>query len=252
MSPTLSPTEARAYYERNAHRQDRQGWYEDAALARLVAMADFKGAETVLEVGCGSGRFAEELVTRHLGAGARYIGLDIAWAMLDLTRRKLSASAGQASFLVAGRCHQRFAVGRCVGRSGRRGLCVRSFVGRRCGRRHARGCACIAAGRFALPGEPDGSPARTGVAPRRRPLGIGPEAGAAAGGRMPSRGPCRFCPLPGVDDRGKRNGVVLWRAVRDRGRQARRLKIRTGRCEAPYSGARRRFSRDPSGSCPWQ
>lgn len=102
MSPTLSPTEARAYYERNAHRQDRQGWYEDAALERLVAMADFSRAGTVLEVGCGSGRFAEELVTRHLGAGARYIGLDIAWAMLELTRRKLSACAGQAISLLQG------------------------------------------------------------------------------------------------------------------------------------------------------
>lgn len=100
MSQTLSPTEARAYYERNAHRQDQQGWYEDAALERLVAMAEFKDAETVLEVGCGSGRFAEALVARHLRPCADYIGLDIAWAMLDLTRDKLSAPAGQGGLLV--------------------------------------------------------------------------------------------------------------------------------------------------------
>ncbi|HDO52529.1 MAG TPA: class I SAM-dependent methyltransferase [Rhizobiales bacterium] len=82
MTRTLTPEQARRYYERNAHKQDAQGWYEDAALERLIALGDFGNAEAVLEVGCGTGKLAELLLRDHMGAHATYIGVDISNSML--------------------------------------------------------------------------------------------------------------------------------------------------------------------------
>ncbi len=82
MSPTFTPEQARRYYDRNAHKQDAQGWYEDAALERLIGLSDFSNASDVLELGCGTGRLAQRLLRGHLPLDASYIGLDISPSML--------------------------------------------------------------------------------------------------------------------------------------------------------------------------
>lgn len=82
MDARLTPEEARQHYDRNVERQDRQGWYEDDALARLIAHGSFDKAQAVLEAGCGTGRFAGILLRKHLPTHARYTGLDISPAML--------------------------------------------------------------------------------------------------------------------------------------------------------------------------
>jgi len=89
MVRTLNSTEARAYYERFAQNQESQGWYEDAALDWLARHGDFGQAKSLLEIGCGTGRFAQQLLTRHSPDGARYVGLDISWAMLTSARDRL-------------------------------------------------------------------------------------------------------------------------------------------------------------------
>lgn len=102
MARTLTSEEARLYYEKNADRQDHQGWYEDAALERLVGAGDFAQVRAVLEIGCGSGILAERLVSGHLVPDAQYIGLDIAEAMLERTRSRLEPAHGvRASLLQA-------------------------------------------------------------------------------------------------------------------------------------------------------
>lgn len=102
MARTLTSEEARLYYEKNADRQDHQGWYEDAALERLLDAGDFEQARAVLEIGCGSGILAERLVSDHLVPGAHYVGLDIAQAMLERTRPRLKPGKGvRASLLQA-------------------------------------------------------------------------------------------------------------------------------------------------------
>ena len=82
MTRTFTPEQARRYYERNAHKQDAQGWYEDAALGRLIELGDFGTASDVFEAGCGTGKLAELLLRHHLPAHATYIGVDISPAML--------------------------------------------------------------------------------------------------------------------------------------------------------------------------
>jgi len=89
----LTSDEARQHYERNVDRQDRQGWYEDDALTRLIVHGQFERAQAVLEAGCGTGRFAEILLRRHLPDHSKYTGLDISPAMLVKAATRLKPYA---------------------------------------------------------------------------------------------------------------------------------------------------------------
>lgn len=89
MFPHLTPNEARRHYERNVEKQDRQGWYEDDAFDRLIQGGNFGTAQAVLELGCGTGRFAEMLLREHLPDYARYTGIDISSAMLARAAKRL-------------------------------------------------------------------------------------------------------------------------------------------------------------------
>ncbi len=86
---TLTHREARAFYDRLGSRQDSQGFYEDAATAKLVRHAGFERAARVLEFGCGTGRFAETLLAERLGPEATWTGLDVSPTMVSLTRDRL-------------------------------------------------------------------------------------------------------------------------------------------------------------------
>lgn len=96
MPRTLTPAQARRHYDRNAHKQDAQGWYEDDAFERLVALSDFGQASAVLEVGCGTGKLAAQILRYHLPLHATYIGVDISPAMLARAGTKLKKYAPRA------------------------------------------------------------------------------------------------------------------------------------------------------------
>jgi len=88
-SQMLSYQQAKAFYDRFGKKQDRQGFYEDVATDALIRNAQFDRAGAVLEFGCGTGRFAERLLERHLPADARYVGVDISDTMVALARERL-------------------------------------------------------------------------------------------------------------------------------------------------------------------
>lgn len=90
MSSVLSHDEARDFYDRFGARQDKQGFYEDAALDRLIANGRFEEARAVFEFGCGTGRLAERLFERHLPQGAEYTGLDVSPTMVTLATERLA------------------------------------------------------------------------------------------------------------------------------------------------------------------
>lgn len=96
---TLSRTEARAVYDRIGRGQDAQAFYEDPALDVLIAHADFGVAQSILEVGCGTGRLAERLLRDHCPPSARYVGADLSPRMVELARDRL-ASFGERAFVV--------------------------------------------------------------------------------------------------------------------------------------------------------
>ena len=97
---TLSHRQARAFYDGFGARQDRQGWYEDAALTELIAHADFAQAGRVIEFGCGTGRFAASLLAGPLADDALWLGLDISRTMAGLARDRLRAYADRATVLL--------------------------------------------------------------------------------------------------------------------------------------------------------
>lgn len=89
MPTDFSPDDARRFYDRYGAKQDGQGFYEDAALDALIRHGDFGAAQSVLEIGCGTGRFAARLLADHMPQSARYTGIDISSTMVGLTREML-------------------------------------------------------------------------------------------------------------------------------------------------------------------
>ncbi len=96
MARFLTTEQARAFYDRFGARQDRQGFYENTALGELIRHGDFEAAERVFEFGCGTGRFAAELLAGPLPEGCRYLGVDISTTMVSLAGARLQPWAGRA------------------------------------------------------------------------------------------------------------------------------------------------------------
>jgi ubiquinone/menaquinone biosynthesis C-methylase UbiE len=86
----LSGDEAERFYDALGAGQDKQGYYEDVTLADLVKHAGFNSARSVVEFGCGTGRFAEELLSSCLPDDAAYWGCDVSSTMIELSRNRLS------------------------------------------------------------------------------------------------------------------------------------------------------------------
>ena len=86
---TLTVVEAKDFYDSFGARQDRQGFYEDRALVTLEKHAGFESAKAVFEFGCGTGRFAESLMSGPLPDEAHYLGLDVSETMVGLARERL-------------------------------------------------------------------------------------------------------------------------------------------------------------------
>jgi ubiquinone/menaquinone biosynthesis C-methylase UbiE len=95
----LTRSQARAFYDRFGRIQDAQAFYEDAALDDLIAHAAFEQAEKVFELGCGTGRIAFRLLTKHLSPSATYIGIDLRQTMIDIAKQRISSYAERASVI---------------------------------------------------------------------------------------------------------------------------------------------------------
>lgn len=86
----LSHSEAKAFYDRFGARQDSQRFYEDAAVADLIAHSDMRRARAVFEFGCGTGRLAAHLLADCLPPMCRYRAVDVSETMVRLARRRLA------------------------------------------------------------------------------------------------------------------------------------------------------------------
>src|SRR5579883_454011 len=95
MSGDFTADDARRFYDRFGAKQDLQ-FYENRALQRLLALADFEHATSVFEFGCGTGRLAERLLRERLPQTARYVAVDISSTMMRLAEHRLSRWADRA------------------------------------------------------------------------------------------------------------------------------------------------------------
>ncbi len=93
----MTHEQARRFYDRFGARQDRQGWYEDAALDRLFEHVDFTQVREVVELGCGTGKVARRLFGGFLGDRAHYRGFDSSRTMVELARQRLECWSDRAS-----------------------------------------------------------------------------------------------------------------------------------------------------------
>jgi ubiquinone/menaquinone biosynthesis C-methylase UbiE len=92
----LTVDRARAFYDRMGAWQDWQRFYEDPALRRLLASANFQAAHAIIEFGCGTGRFAQQILSEIAPADCRHLGVDVSPTMVTLARARLSTYVGRA------------------------------------------------------------------------------------------------------------------------------------------------------------
>jgi len=82
----LTQFETERFYDSFGIRQDKAGYYEDVTLAGLMRFAGFEAATSIVEFGCGTGRFAEEMLCLN---NASYWGCDVSTTMIELSRKRL-------------------------------------------------------------------------------------------------------------------------------------------------------------------
>ena len=89
MEATLTPMQARQSYKRKGWSIELAGHYEHLAFRRVLAHAQFESAQTVFELGCGTGAIAQRLLEKHLPQTARYRAIDVTPEMVQRTQRRL-------------------------------------------------------------------------------------------------------------------------------------------------------------------
>ena len=84
----LTPREAQQFYDKFGSKQDRQ-FHERLPQKLLMEQSDFPNARSVFEFGCGTGRFALQVLNEHLPESGQYRTIDISPVMIGLTRERL-------------------------------------------------------------------------------------------------------------------------------------------------------------------
>lgn len=92
----LTVDQARAFYDRMGAWQDWQRFYEDPPLRRLLQAAKFQAAHSIIEFGCGTGRFAVQILSEIVPADCRYLGIDLSPTMAALARARLCSYSDRA------------------------------------------------------------------------------------------------------------------------------------------------------------
>ena len=90
----LRAAQARAVYDRIGRIQDWQ-FYEDRAVAGLLADCSPETAHSVFELGCGTGRLGARML-ELLPPTARYLGVDVSPVMVGLTASRLAVWGDRA------------------------------------------------------------------------------------------------------------------------------------------------------------
>jgi ubiquinone/menaquinone biosynthesis C-methylase UbiE len=92
----LTHERARAFYDWFGAWQDRQRFYEQRAVDDLLRHSSPARARSILEFGCGTGRFAASLLAQYAPQETRYLGLDISTTMVRLAQARLARFGARA------------------------------------------------------------------------------------------------------------------------------------------------------------
>jgi len=85
----LTHQQATSFYNHLGAKQDWQAFYEAPATRDLIAHTSFETAQAVFEFGCGTGTFAEQVLSHHLPQEARYLAVDGSATMVRLAQSRL-------------------------------------------------------------------------------------------------------------------------------------------------------------------
>jgi ubiquinone/menaquinone biosynthesis C-methylase UbiE len=91
----LSHGQAERFYDRFGAKPDTQSFYELPVLRDLAKHLDLKTCRAVVEFGCGTGRFAVELLETSLPSQATYLGMDVSRVMVALRTGALPDTGGE-------------------------------------------------------------------------------------------------------------------------------------------------------------
>jgi ubiquinone/menaquinone biosynthesis C-methylase UbiE len=86
----LTHEQATCFYNQLGAKQDWQAFFETPATRDLIAHAAFESAQAVFEFGCGTGTFAERVLTHHLPPQATYLAVDSSPTMVRLAQSRLA------------------------------------------------------------------------------------------------------------------------------------------------------------------
>ena len=100
MEKCLGREEIRSFYNRMGAKQDWQRFYEAPAISELLSNGRFESAESVFELGCGTGSFALQLLKNRLPGTASYVGADISPVMVGLALKRLAPFGDRAKVLL--------------------------------------------------------------------------------------------------------------------------------------------------------
>ena len=92
----FAPGQAGGVYDRIGWLQDTQLVFEAPALARLTADGRLSEAHYPVEIGCGTGRFARDLLTNVCDLQCRDVGLDVSPRMCRIATARLSRWSARA------------------------------------------------------------------------------------------------------------------------------------------------------------
>ena len=92
----LHREQVKSFYNRFGNKQDWQRFYEGSAIRDLLAHGGFEKANAVFELGCGTGRFAADLLRCHLPETATYRCFDLSSTMVILAGNRLAKYGDRA------------------------------------------------------------------------------------------------------------------------------------------------------------
>jgi len=92
---TLTHSQARDFYDGFGKRQDAQ-FYEEVAIRQLMEQANFEHAECIFEFGCGTGRFAAEILADVATDSVTYKAIDISSTMVALAQMRMAQYGARA------------------------------------------------------------------------------------------------------------------------------------------------------------
>lgn len=98
---TLDTQKAKEFYDDFGEKQDKQSFYEDTALTTLLDGSHMENANRIFEYGCGTGRFAAQILSENYAAGAYYLGIDISDKMVLLAKNKLESFGTRAEVKIS-------------------------------------------------------------------------------------------------------------------------------------------------------